>query len=153
MEWLRSILDLAEMITGLSNQVRGNRAIKAQLIRELKLNLKAYEVQRRRGLTDFDMLLNQMSNKVMKHQIQSGYKFRRINNGVITEQHLRDRRNSRYLGKDCQWLFSNIDIKIEELRLLQQCTPGGLRNASGANLSLQFSNLFYKIRLLADFVH
>ena len=151
MEWLNSIRDLADIIARLTDYSRGNKAVRAQLVRELKINLKAFEVQRRRANTDYDLLLNQLSNKVIRKQFESGYSFSRVKNGTIQGYHIHDLRNRKYIGRDCRWMFEHIDMKIVELHLMRE-SLGSLNHIQGVNMALQFSNLYHRIRVLADFI-
>ena len=56
------------------------------------------------------------------------------------------------VGKTCEWLFKNIDEKIEDLRN-QKKYHGSLEKTDKAGLALQFSNLFYKMKLLSEFIN
>lgn len=151
MEWLSQITDLADIIEKLTNYVRGNNAKKARLIRELKVNLRAFEVQRRKATANFDLLLKQLSNREIRKQIDEGYNFNRMRNELIQAEHIHHPRNKNCIGKDCKWVFEHIDLKIEELRFMQQ-SAGSLNQMEGVNLGLQFSNLYHRLRLLADFI-
>ena len=52
-EWLSGIKDIADIVSSLGELVKNNRAIKDLLLRELKLNIRAFEITQkaRRSIT------------------------------------------------------------------------------------------------------
>jgi uncharacterized protein YqeY len=150
-DWLSGVKDIAELISSLGSLVKNNRARKDLLIRELKINLKAFETAQKSKKVDYDKLLELLSNIHIKKAREDRFTFQTIKRGTLENTHIRDNRNSRYMGKNCEWLFKNIDEKIEDL-LNQKKYHGSLNLIENANIPLQFSNLFYKMKLLADFL-
>jgi hypothetical protein len=64
---------------------------------------------------------------------------------------VKDERNRKYTGWDAEKLLDKIDEKIEELKILKKMnanTVSGLKNNTG----LMLSNLYYRMKLLADFI-
>lgn len=150
-DWLSGVKDIAELITSLGNLVKNNRATKDLLIRELKINLKAFETAQKSKMIDYDRLLELLKNTQIKKAREERFTFQTIKRGSLEDTHIKDSRNSRYMGKNCEWLFKNIDEKIEDL-VNQKKYHGSLNQIENANIPLQFSNLFYKMKLLADFL-
>ncbi len=150
-DWLSGVKDIAELIASLGNLVKNNRATKDLLIRELKINLKAFETAQKSKMIDYDRLLELLKNTQIKKAREERFTFQTIKRGSLEDTHIKDSRNSRYMGKNCEWLFKNIDEKIEDL-VNQKKYHGSLNQIENANIPLQFSNLFYKMKLLADFL-
>jgi hypothetical protein len=150
-DWLSGVKDLAGIISSLGNLVKNNRAMRDLLIRELTLNIKAFQTAQRSKHIDYDKLLDLLTNMQIKKARENRFTFGTIKKGTIETTHIIDNRNTRYMGKNCEWLFKNIDEKIEEL-MIQRKYHGSLNKVEGTNISLQFSNLLYKMKLLADFI-
>ena len=150
-EWLSGIKNISDIVNSLNKHSKDNRATKDLLIRELKLNIKAFETAQKSSYLDYDSLLSILRNERVQKARESAFTFSKIKKGNIEEYHIEDERNKRYIGKDCDWLFKNIDDKIDDLRN-QQEYHGYLQNIKTSSIALQFSNLFYKMKLLADFI-
>ena len=149
--WLSSIKEISEIISGLSSIIKNNNATKDLLLRELRLNIKAFETARKSKITNYDNLLSLLKNEKIKAAREKKFNFSKIKHGEIHSHHIYNDRNKKYLGKNCEWLFKNIDEKIEDLRN-QKNYFGSLNKIDKTNVALQFSNLFYKMKLLADFI-
>lgn len=150
-EWLSAIKNITEIVSSLGELVKDNRATKDLLIRELRLNLKAFETAQNVQNIQYDRLLSLLKNDKIQKARASTFAFLTIKKGVIEEQHIQDDRNKKYLGKSCEWLFKNIDEKIDDLRN-QKEYHGSLDNIDNSGIALQFSNLFYRMKLLAEFI-
>jgi hypothetical protein len=150
-EWLSSIKNITEIVTSLGELAQNNRATKDMLIRELRLNLKAFETAQNDDKTNYDKLLSLLKNEKIQKARESRFTFMTIKKGVIETKHIKDDRNKKYSGKSAEWLFKNIDEKIEDLRNQKQY-HGSLETVDKSIIALQFSNLFYKMKLLAEFV-
>ena len=151
-EWLASIKNIAEIVGSLGELAKNNRATKDMLIRELKLNIKAFETAQKNKTVNYDKLLLLLKNERIQKARESKFTFLTIKKGVIESKHIRDTRNKKYLGKNCEWLFKNIDEKIDDLRNQKQYHTS-LENIDNSIIALQFSNLFYKMKLLAEFIN
>ncbi|HOY32675.1 MAG TPA: hypothetical protein PKW80_12425 [Bacteroidales bacterium] len=149
--WLASIKEISEIVASLGSLVTKNRAMKDLLIRELHINIKAFETVQKSAVADYDKLLGLLQNSQILKALESRFSFYTIKSEVIKEHHVFDDRNKRYIGKSCGWMFKNIDEKIEDLRN-QQKYHGSLNKIADSNMALQFSNLFFKMKLLADFI-
>lgn len=150
--WLSSIKNISGLVSGLSEVIKNNRASKDLLLRELKLNIKAFETAQKKTPIDYDRLLNLLKNERIKKAREDRFVFASIKKGSIKKANIRDARNNRYLGKDCEWLFKSIDEKIEDLRN-QKIYFDSFNLAEKSNIPLQFSNLFFKLKLLAEFIY
>lgn len=151
-EWLTGIKNITEIVSSLGELVKNNRAAKDLLLRELKLNLKAFETAQKSDSINYDKLLELLTNDQIRKARETKFVFSTIKKGSIETRHIRDDRNKRYTGKTCEWLFKNIDEKIEDLRN-QKKYHGSLEKTDKAGLALQFSNLFYKMKLLSEFIN
>jgi len=151
-EWLSSIKDIADIVASLGEIIKNNRAAKDLLLRELKLNIKAFETAQKNKKVDYDKLLELLKNEKIQKARESRYTFSTIKRGNIELKQIKDDRNKRYVDKNCEWLFKNIDEKIEDLRNQKQY-HGSLKMIEKTSIALQFSNLFYKMKLLADFIN
>lgn len=150
-DWLTLVRELPDLIGDLGVLIKNNRALKDQLIRELKLNLKAFETAQKGKSINFDKLLSLLKNEQIQIARKQRFSFNTIKSGEVTLKHIHNDRNKKYVGKTCDWLFKNIDEKIEDLRIQQQY-HGSLSQIENSNIALQFSNLLYKLKLLADFI-
>ena len=64
---------------------------------------------------------------------------------------IRDERNRKYVGWTAEKLIDKIDEKIEELRNIRKMNGGSVVNAKN-NINLMLSNLYFRMKLLADFI-
>ena len=151
-EWLSSIKNIAEIVGSLGELAKNNRATKDLLIRELRLNIKAFETAQKNKNINYDKLLLLLKNERIQKARESRFTFQTLKKGVIESKHIKDDRNKRYLGKSCEWLFKNIDEKIDDLRNQKQYHTS-LDAIDNSIIALQFSNLFYKMKLLAEFIN
>jgi hypothetical protein len=71
--------------------------------------------------------------------------------GCIEPYHVFDDRNKKYIGWDAERLVDKIDEKVEELKIIKKMNGGSVENAKN-NVSLMLSNLYYRMKLLADFI-
>lgn len=150
-DWLSVIKIIPDLVGNLGGLVKYNRATKDALIRELRLNIKAFNTAFKNKKIDYDKLVDLLQNDAIKTARKSRFTFNSIKSQSVKKQDIKDNRNLRYAGKDCDWLFKNIDEKIEDLRIQKQYN-GSLNQLENSNISLQFSNLFFKMKLLADFI-
>jgi hypothetical protein len=71
--------------------------------------------------------------------------------GIIEPYHVFDDRNKKYIGWDAEKLVDKIDEKIEELKIIKKMNNGSVEKTNN-NVSLMLSNLYYRMKLLADFI-
>ncbi|MBO9660773.1 MAG: hypothetical protein J7527_18265, partial [Chitinophagaceae bacterium] len=87
----------------------------------------------------------------VKEAIKNNFRFRKLKPGSIEPYHVYDDRNKRYIGWDAESLMDKIDEKIEELRNIKKMNGGSLDKVRN-NVSLMLSNLYFRMKLLADFI-
>lgn len=151
LDWLSIIKTIPDLVSSLGGVIKNNRATKDSLIRELRLNLKAFKTAYKNKTINYDKLIDLLQNDAVKTARKSKFTFSTIKSTSLKESDIYDKRNLRYAGKNCEWLFKNIDEKIEDLRIQKQYN-GSLNNLENSNISLQFRNLFFKMKLLAEFI-
>jgi hypothetical protein len=61
-----------------------------------------------------------------------------------------DERNKKYAGWTSGRLLEKIDEKIEELKTIKRLNNGTAQVKN--NISLMLSNLYFRMKLLADFI-
>lgn len=148
--WLAA-LPIAEILLDLKKSIKYNSAHKDLLIRELKRNIKAFKTAQISKNMNYDSLLDLLRTTAFEKALEDKYPFSKVRKGRIEKHHVFDQRNQRYIGKSSDWMFKNIESKITELRDMKT-HYGSLKNIENTNIALHFTNLFYKMKLLADFI-
>ncbi len=148
--WFGAVKEVSGLITDIGRLASKSHATKKLLYSELELNIKQFQ-NAYKTKASYDQLIEVLSNARITKAREEGFVFRSIKTGKIREEHVNDPRNKRYIGENCEWLFINIADKIEELKGLKKM-QGSLENVTSLNVPLQFSNLFYKLKLLVAFV-
>jgi len=150
-EWLKSgIGPLKDLLTFLNKESKTSDILKKQLIRELRNNLNIFN----NGYTNevsADVIIDLLSNDAIKEAIKENFKFKKLKPGKIEPYHILEERNRRYEGWDAEKLVDKIDEKIEELKNIKKMNKGTVQNVKN-NISLMMSNLYYRMKLLADFI-
>lgn len=151
LEWLKTgITPLKDLLTFLSKESKTSDVIKKQVIRELRNNLNIFHNAFLNEVKP-DMMIDLLSNEAIKEAIRNNFKFKKIKAGDIEPYHVFDDRNKKYIGWDAERLIDKIDEKIEELRNIKKMNGGSVEKVKN-NLSLMLSNLYYRMKLLADFI-
>ena len=83
--------------------------------------------------------------------MKNNFKFKKLKPGKIEPYHIHDERNRRYQGWDAERMMDKIDEKIEELKNIKKMHNGSVSSVKN-NISLMLSNLFFRMKLLADFI-
>ena len=150
-EWLKTgIGPLKDLLTFLNKESKTSDVLKKQLIRELRNNLNIFNNGYRNEVSA-DVIIDLLSNDAVKEAIKNNFKFKKLKAGNIEPYHIADERNRRYEGWDAEKLMDKIDEKIEELRDIKKMNKGTVENVKN-NISLMMSNLYYRMKLLADFI-
>jgi hypothetical protein len=151
MEWLNTgIAPLKDLISFLHTQSRTNNVHKKQLIRELRNNLNVFK----NGFLNnapYDPLIDLLSNEAVKDAIKAHFSFKKLKTGVIGGPQVFNERNKKYIGWTTERLVDKIDEKIEELRNIKKLNGGTVTTVKN-NIPLMMSNLYYRMKLLADFI-
>ena len=151
LEWIKAgISPLKDLITFLTKEGKTNDIQKRQVLRELRDNLNIFHNAYLNNISQ-DVMIDLLSNEAIKEAIKQNFKFKKLKSGEIASKHIHDDRNRKYVGWNVERLIDKIDEKIEELRLIKKMNGGTVANVKN-NLSLMLSNLFFRMKLLADFI-
>lgn len=150
-EWLKTgVGPLKDLLTFLNKESKTNDVLKKQVIRELRNNLNIFHNGFFNNVKP-DVLVDMLSNEAVKEAIKNNFRFKKLKPGTIEPYHVYDDRNKKYIGWDAERLIDKIDEKIEELRNIKKMNGDTLDNVRN-NVSLMLSNLYYRMKLLADFI-
>ena len=151
MEWLKTgIGPLESLISFLQKSSLTRNVHKRQVIRELQYNLNVFK----NGFinsSSYDVMIDLLSNEAVKAAIAANFQFKQLKHGAIEARHISEERNQRYLGWTAEKLVDKIDEKIEELKTIKKLNKGTVENVKN-NINLMMSNLFYRMKLLVDFI-
>ena len=151
LEWLKTgIGPLKDLITFLNKESKTNDVLKKQVIRELRDNLNIFSNAYKNNNPP-DVMIDLLSNEAIKEAIRNNFKFKRIKTGAIEPYHVFDERNKKYIGWDAERLVDKIDEKIQELKNIKKMNGNSVEKVRN-NISLMLSNLYYRMKLLADFI-
>jgi hypothetical protein len=150
-EWLKTgIGPLKDLVTFLNKESKTSDILKRQVIRELRNNLNIFHNGFINNVTQ-DTIIDMLSNEMIKEGIKGNFKFKKLKPGKIEPYHVYDERNKKYAGWDAEKLVDKIDEKIEELKNIKKMNNGSVGKVKN-NISLMLSNLYYRMKLLADFI-
>ena len=151
LEWLKTgIGPLKDLLTFLSKESKTSDVLKKQVIRELRNNLNIFH----NGFLNevsANTLIDMLENEAIKEAIKNNFKFKKLKVGTIELYHVFDDRNKKYIGWDADKLIDKIDEKIEELKIIKKMNGNSVEKVNN-NVSLMLSNLYYRMKLLADFI-
>ena len=151
LEWLKTgIGPLKDLVTFLSKESKTSDVIKRQVIRELRNNLIVFQNGFLNNVSA-DTLIGLLENDAIKEAIKNNFKFKKLKAGTIEPYHVFDDRNKKYIGWDAEKLVDKIDEKIEELKIIKKMNGNSVEKVNN-NISLMLSNLYYRMKLLADFI-
>jgi hypothetical protein len=150
-EWLKTgIGPLKDLLTFLNKEGKTNDVLKKQVLRELRNNLNIFHNGFLNNVKP-DVIVEMLSNEAVKEAIKNNFRFRKLKPGNIEPYHVYNDRNKKYIGWDAEKLVDKIDEKIEELRNIKKMNNNNLETVRN-NVSLMLSNLYYRMKLLADFI-
>jgi hypothetical protein len=151
LEWLKTgIGPLKDLLTFLNKESRTNDVLKKQVIRELRNNLNIFHNAFLNNVSA-DVMIDMLTNDSIKDGIKNNFKFRKLKAGNIEPYHVFDERNRKYTGWNAEKLTDKIDEKIEELKNIKKMNGNSVEKVKN-NISLMLSNLYYRMKLLADFI-
>ena len=151
MEWLNtSIGPLKDLITFLNKKSVTNDVHKKQVLRELQNNLNVFKNAFMNKISD-DTIIDFLSNEAVKQAITANFSFKKLKPGTIEPYHIYDDRNKRYVGWTAEKLMEKIDEKVEDWKTLKKMNNGSVINLKN-NTGLMISNLYFRMKLLADFI-
>jgi hypothetical protein len=151
LEWLKTgIGPLKDLLTFLNKESKTSDVLKKQVIRELRDNLNIFSNAYKNSNSP-DVMIDLLSNEAIKDAIRNNFKFKKIKAGNIEPYHVLDERNKKYIGWDAERLIDKIDEKIQELKNIKKMNENSVEKVKN-NISLMLSNLYYRMKLLADFI-
>ena len=151
LEWLKTGIDpLKDLLTFLTKEGKTNDILKKQVIRELRNNLNIFHNAFLNEVSA-DVMIDMLNNEMIKKGVDNNFKFKKLKPGGIEPYHVFDDRNKKYIGWDAEKLVDKIDEKIEELKNIKKMNGNSVEKAKN-NISLMLSNLFYRMKLLVDFI-
>lgn len=151
LDWLKTgIGPLKDLLTFLNKESKTSDVIKKQVIRELRDNLNIFSNAYKNNVSP-DVMIDLLSNEAIKEAIKNNFKFKKLKAGGIEPYHVFDDRNKKYIGWDAEKLVDKIDEKIEELKIIKKMNANSVEKVKN-NISLMLSNLYYRMKLLADFL-
>jgi hypothetical protein len=151
LDWLKTgIGPLKDLLTYLNKESKTADIHKKQLIRELKNNLNIFHNAFLNNVSP-DVMIDMLSNEAVKEATRTSFKFKKLKPGRIEPYHVSDERNKKYIGWDAEKLVDKIDEKIEELRNIKKMNGNSVEKVKN-NISLMLGNLYFRMKLLADFI-
>ncbi len=151
LEWLKTGMGpLKELLVFLNKESRTNDVLRKQVIRELRNNLNIFHNAYLNAVS-YDVMIEMLENDAIKEAIKNNFKFRKLKAGRIEPRHIRDDRNRKYAGWDAEKMIDKIDEKIEELKSIRKMNNGSVAKVKN-NISLMLSNLYFRMKLLAEFI-
>ncbi|OSZ73567.1 hypothetical protein CAP36_16240 [Chitinophagaceae bacterium IBVUCB2] len=151
LEWLKTgIGPLKDLLTFLNKEGKTNDVLKKQVIRELRNNLNIFHNAFLNEVSA-DVMIDMLSNETIKKGVESNFKFNKLKPGSIEPYHVFDDRNKKYIGWTAEKLVEKIDEKIEELKNIKKMNGNSVEKVKN-NVSLMLSNLYYRMKLLVDFI-
>ena len=151
LDWLKTgIGPLKDLLTFLNKEGKTNDILKRQVIRELRNNLNIFHNAYLNEVS-YDVMIDLLANDSIQEAIKNNFKFRKLKPGTIEPYHVTDARNRKYIGWEVDKLIDKIDEKIDELKLIKKMNGNSVGKARN-NISLMLSNLYYRMKLLADFI-
>lgn len=151
MEWLKSgIAPLKDLLDFLYRKSQTNDVIKKQVIMELRNNLNVFKNGYLNEVA-YDTMIDLLSNESIQQAIRSNFKFNKLKPGRIADEQIYNDRNKKYSGWTAERLIEKIDEKIVELKNIKKMNNGSVNEVRN-NVTLMLSNLYYRMKLLADFI-
>ena len=151
MEWIKlSISPVKDLIAFLHKKSHTTDVHKKQLFIELRDNLNVFS----NGFLNevsYDILIDLLKNDAIQQAIKDNFAFKKLKPGKIESTHVEDDRNKKYIGWDAEKLVDKIDEKIVELKNIKKMNNGSVQQVKN-NIPLMMSNLYFRMRLLADFI-
>ncbi len=150
--WLSSTVSPLQSLIGfLQKQSKTNDVQKKQVIMELRDNLNLFKEAYENPIT-YDKLIDLLSNDAYRNAVKENFNFKKIKSGHIKKLHIKDERNMRYINWTAEKLMDKIDEKIQALKNVKKLNGGKLEKDS-QRVSLKISNLYFRMKLMADFIY
>ncbi len=151
LEWLKTGMGpLKDVLTFLNKEGKTNDIVKKQVLRELRNNLNIFHNAFLNNVSA-DVMIDMLSNAMIQEAIKNNFRFKKLKVGSIEPYHVVDDRNKKYIGWDAEKLMDKIDEKIEELKNIKKMNGNSVAQVKN-NIALMISNLYYRMKLMADFL-
>jgi len=151
MEWLNSsIAPLRDLLAFLYKKSKTGDVLKKQVIIELRDNLNVFK----NGFINqspYDTMIDLLSRDAIQTAIRENFSFKKLHGGTIRASVVYEERNKKYLGWTAEKLVDKIDEKIVELKNIKKMNRDSVKDVRN-NISLMMSNLYFRMKLLADFI-
>jgi hypothetical protein len=151
MEWFNSALaPLKDLLAFLYKKSKTNDVYKKQVIIELRDNLNVFK----NGFINqspYDTMIDLLSRDAIQAAIKENFSFKKLRHGTILPAIIFEERNKKYAGWSAEKLVDKIDEKIVELKNIKKMNQGSVADVRN-NISLMMSNLYFRMKLLADFI-
>ncbi len=151
MEWFNSsIAPLKDLLAFLYKKSKTNDVYKKQVIIELRDNLNVFK----NGFINqspYDTMIELLSRDAIQAAIKENFSFKKLRAGTIHVSVIYDERNKKYAGWTAEKLVDKIDEKIVELKNIKKMNRDTVQDVRN-NISLMMSNLYFRMKLLADFI-
>ncbi|HEX4851528.1 MAG TPA: hypothetical protein VFV08_12010 [Puia sp.] len=151
MEWLNvSVGPLKDLLAFLYKKSQTSDVHKKQLIMELRNNLNVFK----NGFlnnTPYDTMIDLLSNEAIQSAIKENFSFKTLRHGVVKAEIIYEERNRKYVGWTTEKLFDKIDEKIVELKTIKKMNNHSVKDVKN-NITLMIGNLYYRMKLMADFI-
>ena len=151
MDWLNTgIAPLKDLLAFLYKKSKTSDVHKKQLLIELRDNLNVFK----NGFfnqSPYDAMIDLLSRDAVQAAIKENFPFKKLRAGKIHSSVIYDERNKKYLGWTTEKLVDKIDEKIVELRNIKKMNGGSVKDVRN-NITLMMSNLYFRMKLLADFI-
>ncbi|MBX9782360.1 MAG: hypothetical protein K2X48_03605 [Chitinophagaceae bacterium] len=150
-DWLKSgIAPLDNLISFLHKQSKTNDVLKKQVLMELRNNLNIFKNAFLNEVSQ-DTIIDLLSNEAVQEAIKNNFSFKKLKAGTIEPYHVFEDRNKKYIGWTAEKLVDKIDEKIVELKTLKKMNSNSVAGVKN-NTQAMISNLYYRMKLLADFI-
>jgi hypothetical protein len=151
MEWFNtSIAPLKDLLAFLYKKSKTNDVHKKQVIIELRDNLNVFK----NGFINqapYDQMIDLLKNDAIQSAIKRNFSFKKLRPGIIKPDIIYEERNKKYSGWSAEKLVDKIDEKIVELRNIKKMNRDSVKEVKN-NITLMMSNLYFRMKLLADFI-
>jgi hypothetical protein len=151
MEWLNSsIAPLKDLLAFLYKKSKTGDVLKKQVIIELRDNLNVFK----NGYINespYDPMIDLLARDAIQSAIRENFAFKKLQSGTIGPEIIFEERNKKYAGWTAEKLVDKIDEKIVELKNIKKLNRDSVANVQN-NISLMMSNLYFRMKLLADFI-
>jgi hypothetical protein len=151
MEWLNTgIAPLKDLLAFLYKKSKTNDVHKKQVIIELRDNLNVFK----NGFfnqSPYDRMIDLLSRDAIQAAIKENFTFKKLHSGSIPASIVNEERNKKYTGWTAEKLIDKIDEKIVELKNIKKMNQDSVKDVRN-NITLMMSNLYFRMKLLADFI-